>query len=149
MSTVGMSLARREQRFVQLEPRHPRHAHVRDQACHAAATARVEEGSGIGKGGGGESGRFQQIAGRPTHRLVVVDDRYERLVGTVSPSGVCKKIRGQDGDAIAPQGAHPYDFGIAPVTASIGNPSRSAMRTRSGSERARILRITWPRCTLT
>jgi hypothetical protein len=30
----GDVLARREQRFVQLEPRHPRHAHVRDQACH-------------------------------------------------------------------------------------------------------------------
>ena len=38
-------------------------------------------------------------------------------------------------------GVRAYDFGMG--------ARRSAMRTRSASERARILRMTWPRCTLT
>jgi hypothetical protein len=71
------------------QPGHPRHAHVGDEASDGARAFRLQEALGRVEGGGGQAGGVEQVLRGVSNRLIVVHDRYGRVVAHLDfPAGL-------------------------------------------------------------
>ena len=93
-----------------------------------------QERLGRSEGGDSEVERRQQVAERVTHGLVVVDDGNGRRFGT--SHGRKLLISGRVARKL---------YERLPLHCDLCSARSSAMRTRSASEPAPILRMAWPR----
>src|SRR4029453_6139253 len=151
------------QAALQLQPAQARHVHVDDQTSRLVQIRRIQELFGRGEGAHDMAQRPQKTCRRHTDRFVVVNDANS--VQCPSPGSLARWLsaRPKFARALRTKMARKVERektylslseGIPGVPAQIQPPagrvarempSNSAMRTRSASERAPILRMTWPR----